>query len=76
LEFDLNLLRLQTFGKNLNYSPKFYLAKVFMNVNLDDLTCMQEFEDIIQVANELDFTLKEDLNLNTYLNQVYIVVTL
>jgi hypothetical protein len=37
--------------KNLDNSPKFLLDNVFMNVNLDGLTCMQKFEDIIQVAN-------------------------
>jgi hypothetical protein len=63
-------------GGNLNYSPKFYLANVFMNVNLYGLTYMQKFEDITQVVNELDLISKEDLNLNTNLNHVYTVVTI
>jgi hypothetical protein len=41
--------------KNLDNSPKFLLDNVFMNVNLDGLTCMQKFEDIIQVANRTWF---------------------
>jgi hypothetical protein len=48
-----------------------------MNVNLDGLTCMQKFEDITQVAIELDLIIfKEDLNLNTNSSQVYTIDTL
>jgi hypothetical protein len=39
-----------------------------MNVNLYGLTCTQKFEDITQVANKLDLIIKENLNLNTYVN--------
>jgi hypothetical protein len=35
-----------------------------MNVNLDDLTCMQKFEDPMQVAFGLDLMIKENLNMN------------
>jgi hypothetical protein len=50
---------------------------IFMNVNLDGLTCMQKFEDITQVAIELDLIIfKEDLNLNTNSSQVYTIDTL
>jgi hypothetical protein len=35
-----------------------------MNVNLDGLTCMQKFEDTIQVACGPYLIIKEDLNLN------------
>jgi hypothetical protein len=38
---------------------------IFMNVNLDGLTCMQKFDDTLQVAFGLDLIIKEDLNLNT-----------
>jgi hypothetical protein len=51
--------------KNLNNSPKFYLARIFMNVNFDGLTCMQKIEDTKQVAVEFDLIIKGDLNLNT-----------
>jgi hypothetical protein len=46
-EFGLNLLGHQTFGGggDLNNSPKFYLVKVLMNVNLDGLTCMPKFQN-------------------------------
>jgi hypothetical protein len=47
-----------------------------MNVNLYGLTCMQKFEDTIQVAFGLDLIIKENLNLNMTLNQVYTVVLL
>jgi hypothetical protein len=46
----------------------FYLAKVFMNVNLDGLTSMQKFEDITQVAIWLHLIIKENSNLNMTLN--------
>jgi hypothetical protein len=38
-----------------------------MNVNLDGLICMQNFEDTTQVAIELDLIIKGYLNLNTTL---------
>jgi hypothetical protein len=37
---------------------------IFMNVNLDDITCMQKFEDPIQVTFGFDLINKKDLNLN------------
>jgi hypothetical protein len=47
---------------------------IFMNVNLDGLTCMQKFEVTTQVANDLIWIIfKMDLNLNSYLNKVYIL---
>jgi hypothetical protein len=48
----------------MNNSPKFYLDMIFMNVNLDGITCIQKFEDTIQVAFGLDLIIKENLNLN------------
>jgi hypothetical protein len=50
--------------KNLNNSPKFYLDMIFMNVNLGGCTCMQKFEDTVQVAFEFDVIIKEYLNLS------------
>jgi hypothetical protein len=44
-----------------------------MNVNLDVLICMQQFKDITRVTIWLDLIIKENSNLNTNLNQVYIV---
>jgi hypothetical protein len=38
------LKRSKTFGKNLIHSQKFYLLMVFLNMNLDWLTCIQEFD--------------------------------
>jgi hypothetical protein len=67
-EFGLNLFGFQTFGKNLNNSPKFYLAKVFMNVNLYGLTSLQNFDDITQVTIYLDLLIKGNSNFNTNLN--------
>ncbi len=43
IEFDLNFQGQQTFGENMNNSPKFYLDMIFMNVNLDGHTCMPKF---------------------------------
>jgi hypothetical protein len=34
----------------LDNSPKFELAMIFMNVNLDGFTCMQNFEATTEVA--------------------------
>jgi hypothetical protein len=48
----------------LDNSPKFYVDMILMNVNLDDLNCMQKFEDTIQVKFGLDLIIKENLNLN------------
>jgi hypothetical protein len=50
--------------KNLNNTPKFSLDKVFMNVNLDDITCVQKIEYPIQVAFRLNLIIEKDLNLN------------
>jgi hypothetical protein len=48
-----------------------------MNVNLDYLTCMQEFEVTTQVAIDLIWIIfKLDLNLNSYSSKVYILGTL
>jgi hypothetical protein len=50
---------------------------IFMNVNLDVLTCMQNFDVTTQVANDLIWTIfKLDFNLNSYSNKVYILRTL
>jgi hypothetical protein len=48
----------------LNNSQKISIEVIFMNVNLDDLTCMQKFEDPMQVAFGLDLMIKENLNMN------------
>jgi hypothetical protein len=37
---------------------------IFINMNLDGITCMQKFEDPIQVALGLDLIIKKNLNLN------------
>jgi hypothetical protein len=50
-------------GKNLNNSPKFSLGMIFMNMNLDGITCMQNFEDPIEVAFGLDLITKKNLNI-------------
>jgi hypothetical protein len=61
----------------LDNSPKFELNIIFMNVNLDYLTCMQEFEVTTQVAIDLIWIIfKLDLNLNSYSSKVYILGTL
>jgi hypothetical protein len=44
-DFGLNLLGIKPLGGDLNNSPKFYLVKVLMNVNLDGLTYMPKFQD-------------------------------
>jgi hypothetical protein len=62
--------------KNPDNSTKFYLPKVFMNVNLYGLTCMQKCEDTMQVAFGLGLIIKENLNLNLNLNQVYTLAPL
>jgi hypothetical protein len=50
---------------------------IFLNVNLDDLSCMQKCEVTTQVANGLIWIIiKLDLNLNLYSNKVYITGTL
>jgi hypothetical protein len=36
---------------------------IFMNINLDGITCMQKFEDPLHMAFGLDL-IKKDLNLN------------
>jgi hypothetical protein len=51
-------------GKNQNNSPKFSIYMIFMNMNLYDITCMQKFEDHIQVLFEFHLINKKDLNLN------------
>jgi hypothetical protein len=48
----------------MNNSPKLYLDIIFMNMNLDGITCMQSFEDPTQVASRLHLINKKDLNLN------------
>jgi hypothetical protein len=40
-------------GKKLDNSQKFYLVMIFLNVNLDGLTWMQNFEVTTQVAIDL-----------------------
>jgi hypothetical protein len=57
--------------KNLNNTPKFSLDKVFMNVNLDDITCVQKIEYPIQVAFRLNLIIVKDLNLNLVLGLHY-----
>jgi hypothetical protein len=37
---------------------------IFMNMNLDGITCMQNFDDPIQLAFELNLIIEKDLNLN------------
>jgi hypothetical protein len=37
---------------------------IFMNMNLYDITCMQKFEDPIQVLFGFHLINKKDLNLN------------
>jgi two-component SAPR family response regulator len=55
-------------GENLDNSPNFHPDLIFMDVNLDGITCMQKIEDPIQVTFELDLIIKKDLNLNMSLN--------
>jgi hypothetical protein len=38
------------FGNNLINSPKFYHLMIFMNMNLDGLTCIKKFEVPLQVT--------------------------
>jgi hypothetical protein len=50
---------------------------IFINVNLDSLTCMQKFEVTTQVTNDLIWIIfKLDLNLNSYLNKIHTMGTL
>jgi hypothetical protein len=47
---------------------------IFMNVNLDNLTCMQNFDVTTQVAIDLMWIIfKVHLNLNSHLDKVYTV---
>jgi hypothetical protein len=48
----------------MNNSLKFSLVMIFMNMNLDVITCMQKFEDPIQLAFGLDLIIKKNFNLN------------
>jgi hypothetical protein len=52
-EFGLNLLGVQTPLKKLVNSPKFYLALIFMNINIDGHGCMSKFEVSIEEPNAL-----------------------
>jgi hypothetical protein len=52
--------------------PNFSLVLIFMNMNLDNPTCMQNFEVTTQVAYFLIWIIfKRDLNLNSYSNKIY-----
>jgi hypothetical protein len=51
----LNLKGFKPFGKILINSLKFYLLMIFMNRNLDLLTCMQNLEVPLQVAIMVHF---------------------
>jgi hypothetical protein len=44
--------------KNLNNSPKFSLGIIFMNMNFDGITCIQKFEDPIQVVFGLNLIIE------------------
>jgi hypothetical protein len=48
----------------MNNSLKFSLVMIFMNMNLGVITCMQKFEDPIQLAFGLDLIIKKNFNLN------------
>jgi hypothetical protein len=62
LNISLILKGFKPFGKNLVNSLKFYLEIIFMHVNLDIHTCMQEFGVPLQVAIELGLLkLKESI---------------
>jgi hypothetical protein len=37
--------------KNPRNSTKLYLGKIMKNINLDGITCMQKFEDPLQVPS-------------------------
>jgi hypothetical protein len=45
--------------KNLNNSRKFSLGVVFLNVNLDSITCIQKFEDPIHVTFRLNLIIEK-----------------
>jgi hypothetical protein len=47
----LNFEGVQTFGKNMVNSLKFFLDMIFHNVNLVCFTCIQKFEVHLQVVN-------------------------
>jgi hypothetical protein len=49
--------------KNLNNSSKFSLDIIFMNVNLDDITYMQKFEDPTQVTFGINLIIQMNLNM-------------
>jgi hypothetical protein len=50
---------------------------IFQNMNLDWLTCIQEFGVPLQVVNKTWFKYtKKDLNSNLSLNQVTLMITL
>jgi hypothetical protein len=55
---------IKPFGTNLNNSPKLFLGMIFKNMNLDDITSMQKFEDPYKWHLDLIWKWKEDLNLN------------
>jgi hypothetical protein len=64
---DLNLVwifrGIKPLDKNLNNSSKFSLDIIFMNVNLDDITCMQKFEDPTQVTFGINLIIQMNLNM-------------
>jgi hypothetical protein len=37
---------------------------IFMNMNLDSITCMQNFDNPLEVAIGLNLIIENDLNLN------------
>jgi hypothetical protein len=58
------------FGKNLINSPKFFLGMIFNTMNLDWLTCIQNFEVPLQVENGLKRNIKKEFKFEfeTHLN--------
>jgi hypothetical protein len=64
-EFGLNLFGVQTSLKILVNSPKFYIALIFRNLNLDGHTCMSNIDVPIQVTFDLVWKLRrKDLDSN------------
>jgi hypothetical protein len=73
-QFDCNFKGLQPYRKNHRNSPKFYLLKIFITVNLYWPTCIKKFEVPLQVAirtkmqnpKRVQFEFENSFELNFY----------
>jgi hypothetical protein len=63
-EFGCNFKGLQPYRKNSKNSPKFYLLKIFITVNLYWSTCIQKFDVPLQVAIRTKLNSQKGFNFN------------